>query len=62
MTKDRWSLRLNTSFVLDNVRLDSLSFSMAEGNLFGRNKPFAFEFALDPGAMRWAPATTIRAS
>ena len=49
VTKDRWSLRLNTSFVLDNVRLDSLSFSMAEGNLFGRNKRFAFEFALDPG-------------
>jgi hypothetical protein len=49
VTKDRWSLRLNTSFVLDNVRLDTLGFSMAEGNLFGRNKRLAFEFALDPG-------------
>lgn len=49
VTKDRWSLRLNTSFVLDNVRLDSLSFSMAEGNLFGRNKRLALEVSLDPG-------------
>ena len=49
VTKDRWSLRLNTTFVLDDVRLDSLAFSMSEGNMFGRNKRLAFEFALDPG-------------
>lgn len=49
VTKDRWSLRLNSTFVMDNVRLDSLAFSMAEGNLFGRNKRLAFEFSLDPG-------------
>ena len=49
VTKDRWSLRLNSTFVLDNVRLDYLAFSMAEGNLFGRNKRLAFEFSMDAG-------------
>lgn len=49
ITKDRWTLRLNTSFVLDGARLDALAMSMAESNLFGRAKRVAFEFSLDPG-------------
>lgn len=49
VTKDRWTLRLNTSFLFDNGRLDQLAFSMAESNLAGRNKRVSFEFALNPG-------------
>lgn len=49
VTKDRWSLRLNTEFVFDQVRLDVLSISLSEGNLLGRNKRLAVEFRLDPG-------------
>ncbi len=49
MTKDQWSLRLNTDFVLDQARLDTLSFSFAEENVAGRNKRASIEFALDPG-------------
>ncbi len=49
VTKDQWSLRLNTEFQFDQARLDTLSMSIAENNLFGRNKTFAIDFALDPG-------------
>jgi len=49
VTKDRWTLRLNTSFLIDNGRLDSLAFSIAESNLLGRNKRVSLEFSLDPG-------------
>lgn len=49
VTKDRWTLRLNTTFLLDQTRLDQLAFSIAESNLIGRNKQLSFEFSLDPG-------------
>lgn len=49
VTKDNWSLRLNTDFALDQARLDSLSFSLSESNLAGRNKTASVAFALDPG-------------
>ena len=49
VTKDQWSLRLNTAFTLDQARFDALSFSLAEHNLLGRNKRLSFDFALDPG-------------
>ena len=49
VTKDQWSLRLNTTFNLDQARVDSLSFQFAELNLAGRNKRVAIDFGLDPG-------------
>jgi len=49
VTKDQWSLRLNTSFNLDQARFDSLSFQFAELNLAGRNKRVSVDFGLDPG-------------
>ncbi len=49
VTKDEWSLRLNTNFVLDQARIDSLSFSISENNFLGRNKALALNFALDAG-------------
>lgn len=49
VTKDQWSLRLNTNFTLDQARLDALSFQFAEVNLAGRNKRVSIDFGLDPG-------------
>jgi hypothetical protein len=49
VTKDQWSLRLNTEFALDQARLDSLSFSLSEGNVGGLNKSLSINFVLDPG-------------
>lgn len=49
VTKDNWTLRLNTNFFFDQARLDQLSFSIAESNLGGRNKTASFNFGFDPG-------------
>jgi hypothetical protein len=49
VTKDQWSLRLNTDFTIDQTRLDFLAFSVSEMNLAGRNKTVNVDFALDPG-------------
>lgn len=49
VTKDQWSLRLNTNFTLDQARIDALSFQFAEVNLAGRNKRVSIDFGLDPG-------------
>lgn len=49
VTKDQWTLRLNSNFVIDQVRLDGLSFSISESNLAGRNKTAALNIAVDPG-------------
>jgi hypothetical protein len=48
VTKDQWSLRLNTEFTLDQARLDFISFSFSEANVAGHNKTVAIDFALDP--------------
>jgi ssRNA-specific RNase YbeY (16S rRNA maturation enzyme) len=49
VTKDQWSLRLNTEFRFDQARLDVLSFQFAEHNLAGRNKRLSVDFGFDPG-------------
>lgn len=49
VTKDLWSLRLNSNFTTDQDRLDYLSLSFSENNFLGRNKYLAVNFALDPG-------------
>ena len=49
VTKDQWSLRLNTTFNLDQARVDALAFQFAEHNLAGRNKRISLDFGLDPG-------------
>jgi hypothetical protein len=49
VTKDNWTLRFNTNFAIDQARLDSLSFSIAENNIAGRNKTVSIQYALDPG-------------
>ncbi|MEO6954412.1 MAG: BamA/TamA family outer membrane protein [Polyangia bacterium] len=49
VTKDQWTLRLNTDFVIDQSRLDSLAMSISESNVAGRNKTVSVQYALDPG-------------
>ena len=49
VTKDNWTLRLNTDFVIDQSRLDSLAMSISESNVAGRNKTVSVQYALDPG-------------
>lgn len=58
MTKDQWSLRLNSNFNVDNARLDALSFSFSENNVAGRNKTLSVNFSLDPGRYRVGLAYT----
>ncbi len=58
ITKDRWTLRLNTSFLIDSARIDVLSMSIAESNLLGRNKRFSIEFNLDPGRFAFGTSYT----
>ncbi len=49
VTKDNWTLRLNTNFAIDQARIDALSFSISESNLGGINKTISIAYALDPG-------------
>jgi hypothetical protein len=51
VTKDLWTLRPNTNFETENGTLDLLSFTLAEHNLFGRNKFFGINFRLDPATV-----------
>ena len=50
ITKDVWSLRLNSSWVYENGRLESLALQPAEENLFGTHQMLFGNFALDPAA------------
>lgn len=72
VTKDQWSLRLNTNLAIDQSRLDSLSFSFSENNLAGRNKTLSVNFAMDAGRLNlglayqdprvWSTRLTMRLS
>ncbi|HJZ87609.1 MAG TPA: BamA/TamA family outer membrane protein [Polyangia bacterium] len=52
VSKDLWSLRPNTNFVIEgslsDPKLDLLSFTLAEHNLLGRNKFLGLNIRLDP--------------
>jgi hypothetical protein len=55
VTRDIWSLRLNTDFEAQQGRLVFFTTSLAENNLFGRRKRFALVFTMDQGAMALGP-------
>jgi hypothetical protein len=59
VTRDVWSLRLNTDFQLEQgngqARLLSLTSSLSENNLFGWRKQASFYFDLDQGAIALGP-------
>lgn len=55
VTRDVWSLRLNTRFELQQSQLTFLSFAFSENNVFGRRKLFALSFRMDQGAYTMGP-------
>jgi hypothetical protein len=55
VTRDVWSLRLNTDFAIEKGRLLRLSASLSENNLFGWRKQVALVFDMDQGSMGVGP-------
>lgn len=55
VTRDVWSIRLNSSWELQNGQLTRLGFSLSENNLFGLRKLLATSFAMDQGAYSIGP-------
>jgi hypothetical protein len=55
VTRDVWSLRLNTDFEVQQGRLVLFTGSLAENNLFGRRKRLALVFEMDQGVMALGP-------
>jgi hypothetical protein len=56
VTRDVWSLRLNTDFEAQQGKLVYFTGSLAENNLFGRRKRLALVFEMDQGAMAVGPS------
>jgi hypothetical protein len=55
VTRDVWSLRLNTDFQAQQSKLIYFTGSLAENNLFGRRKRLALVFEMDQGALALGP-------
>lgn len=55
VTRDVWSLRLNTDFELQQGQLTWFTGSLAENNLFGWRKQAAAVFEMDQGRMSLGP-------
>ncbi|ACY17659.1 outer membrane protein [Haliangium ochraceum] len=55
VTRDLWSLRLNSDYELQNGELTSLIIAPAEANLLGLRKELAFLFQLDQGSYALGP-------
>jgi outer membrane protein assembly factor BamA len=56
VTRDVWSLRLNTDFVVQQTTLLSLSASLSENNLFGWRKQAALVFDMNQGSIAVGPS------
>jgi hypothetical protein len=56
VTRDVWSLRLNTEFNIQQKHLLALSASLSENNLFGWRKQAALVFDMDQGAIALGPS------
>jgi hypothetical protein len=55
VTRDVWSLRLNTNFEYQGNELTLLQTSLSENNLFGWRKYLAATFSFDQGAYYYGP-------
>ena len=55
ITKDLWSLRLNSMLQTTGSSLDYLALSVSENNFFGRNKLLALSFLLEPDTFALGP-------
>ena len=55
VTRDIWSLRLNSDYEIQNGELINLLLAPAESNFLGLRKQFAFVFELDQGSYSLGP-------
>jgi hypothetical protein len=55
VTRDIWSLRLNTAYTVQQGELTNLSISLSENNFLGRRKVVAAAFTMDQGAIAAGP-------
>ena len=55
VTRDVWSLRLNSNFEVQNGILTLLTFSLSENNVAGLRKKAAFSFSMDQGEFEIGP-------
>jgi len=55
VTRDIWSLRLNTNYTFQVGKLTNLSFSLSENNFLGNRNVLALAFTMDQGAIATGP-------
>lgn len=55
VTRDIWSLRLNTAYTVQQGTLTDLAISLSENNFIGRRKVVAAAFTMDQGAIAAGP-------
>ena len=55
VTRDIWSLRLNTQYTFQQGKLTDLSTSLSENNFLGRRVLFALALTMDQGAIATGP-------
>ena len=55
VTRDIWSLRLNTQYTFQQAALTNLSFSLSENNFLGTRDVLAAAVVMDPGAIAVGP-------
>jgi hypothetical protein len=55
ITRDIWSLRLNTQYTYQQGSLTNLAFSLSENNFLGSRDVVAASIAMDPGAIAIGP-------
>jgi len=55
VTRDLWSLRLNTQYTFQQGALTNLAASISENNLLGTRDVVAFGFSMDQGAIAFGP-------
>jgi outer membrane protein assembly factor BamA len=55
VTRDIWSLRLNTQYTFQQSALTNLSFSLSENNFLGTRDVLAAAVVMDPGAIAVGP-------
>ncbi len=55
VTRDVWSLRLNTRYTFQSSKLTDLTLALSENNFFGTRKVLAIAFAMDQGSIAMGP-------
>ena len=55
VTRDVWSLRLNTRYTFQESKLTDLTLALSENNFFGTRKVLALAFDMDQGSIAMGP-------